>query len=63
MNRDPRRYPDPDAFDIFSDPRQHISFGGGPHMCLGMHLARLETRLLPMRDHHLYVHGLSKNKF
>src|SRR5579864_1089380 len=45
-NRDPRRYPDPDAFDIFRDPRQHISFGNGPHMCLGMHLARLETRVL-----------------
>ncbi|HEX4657376.1 MAG TPA: cytochrome P450 [Streptosporangiaceae bacterium] len=45
-NRDPRRYPDPDAFDIFRDPRQHISFGDGPHMCLGMHLARLETRVL-----------------
>jgi cytochrome P450 len=45
-NRDPRRYRDPDAFDIFRDPRQHISFGDGPHMCLGMHLARLETRVL-----------------
>jgi cytochrome P450 len=45
-NRDPRRYPDPDAFDIFRDPKQHISFGDGPHMCLGMHLARLETRVL-----------------
>jgi cytochrome P450 len=45
-NRDPRRYRDPDAFDIFRDPGQHISFGTGPHMCLGMHLARLETRVL-----------------
>jgi cytochrome P450 len=45
-NRDPRRYPDPDSFDIFRDARQHISFGNGPHMCLGMHLARLETRVL-----------------
>jgi cytochrome P450 len=45
-NRDPRRYPDPDAFDIFREPGQHISFGDGPHMCLGMHLARLETRVL-----------------
>jgi len=45
-NRDPRRYPDPDAFDIFRDRGQHISFGDGPHMCLGMHLARLETRVL-----------------
>lgn len=45
-NRDPARYPDPDAFNIFREPRQHISFGAGPHMCLGMHLARLETRIL-----------------
>jgi cytochrome P450 len=45
-NRDPARYRDPDAFDIFRDPKQHISFGDGPHTCLGMHLARLETRIL-----------------
>jgi cytochrome P450 len=45
-NRDPARYADPDAFDIFRDPGQHISFGHGPHRCLGMHLARLETRVL-----------------
>jgi cytochrome P450 len=70
-NRDPRRYPDPDVFDIFRDPKQHISFGDGPHMCLGMHLARLETRVLLNavldRLHHLrldpaaedpHIHGL-----
>ncbi len=45
-NRDPGRYPSPDTFDIFRKRRQHISFGTGPHMCLGMHLARLETRVL-----------------
>ncbi len=45
-NRDPARYRDPDAFDIFRDPKQHISFGDGPHTCLGMHLARLETQVL-----------------
>ena len=45
-NRDPGRYSDPDAFDIFRDPKQHISFGDGPHRCLGMHLARLETQVL-----------------
>ena len=45
-NRDPARYSDPDAFDIFRDPTQHISFGDGPHRCLGMHLARLETSVL-----------------
>ncbi len=45
-NRDPQRHPDPDTFDIFRDRGQHISFGTGPHMCLGMHLARLETHVL-----------------
>ncbi len=43
-NRDPEAYPDPESFDIFRDPKQHLSFGTGPHLCLGMHLARLETR-------------------
>jgi cytochrome P450 len=45
-NRDPGRYPDPDAFDIFREDKQHMSFGDGAHKCLGMHLARLETRVL-----------------
>jgi cytochrome P450 len=44
-NRDENHYPNPDRFDIFRDPKQHISFGTGPHMCLGMHLARMETRV------------------
>ena len=44
-NRDESRYDDPDRFDIFRDPKQHIAFGYGPHMCLGMHLARMETRV------------------
>jgi cytochrome P450 len=45
-NRDPGRYPDPDVFDIFRDDKQHMSFGDGAHKCLGMHLARLEMRVL-----------------
>lgn len=44
-NRDDTRYRDPDLFDIFRDPQQHVAFGFGPHMCLGMHLARMETRV------------------
>jgi cytochrome P450 len=44
-NRDETRYQRPDEFDIFRDPKQHIAFGFGPHMCLGMHLARMETRV------------------
>jgi cytochrome P450 len=45
-NRDPERYAKPDAFDIFRDGTQHMTFGDGPHKCLGMHLARLEMRVL-----------------
>jgi cytochrome P450 len=44
-NRDPAVYPAPETFDIFRDPKQHMSFGTGPHLCLGMHLARMETRI------------------
>jgi cytochrome P450 len=45
-NRDEARYPNPDRFDIFrEDPRPHISFGHGPHVCLGLHLARIEMRV------------------
>jgi cytochrome P450 len=42
-NRDEARYDDPDRFDIFRQPHQHVTFGWGPHMCIGMHLARMET--------------------
>jgi cytochrome P450 len=44
-NHDPRYWDDPDSFDIFRPPRQAAIFGFGPHMCLGMHLARMEVRV------------------
>jgi cytochrome P450 len=44
-NRDERRYRDPERFDIHRPPAPHVSFGSGPHMCLGMNLARMESRL------------------
>ncbi|ORV60603.1 cytochrome [Mycobacterium europaeum] len=43
-NRQEDRYPDPDTFDIFRSPRAHLGWGHGVHVCLGMHLARLEMR-------------------
>jgi cholest-4-en-3-one 26-monooxygenase len=46
-NRDEDVFHDPYAFDIGRDPNPHIGFGGGgPHFCLGSHLARLELRVL-----------------
>ena len=45
-NRDPARWPDPDRFDVFRAQRPHIAFAVGPHVCLGMHLARMETRVV-----------------
>lgn len=45
-NRDERRYPDPDSFDIDRDARDQLAWGTGAHMCAGMHLARLEMEIL-----------------
>jgi cytochrome P450 len=42
-NRDPLHYPDPDRFDPRRTNIAHLTFGAGPHVCLGMHLARMES--------------------
>ena len=46
-NRDEEIFPDPYRFDVTRSPNDHVTFGpGGPHFCLGAHLARLETKIL-----------------
>jgi len=45
-NRDPRKYDKPDTFSVTRDVHDHVGFGQGVHMCMGMHLARREMILL-----------------
>lgn len=45
-NHDEVRWDDPERFDIFRLRKPHIGFAHGPHMCLGMHLARMETQVV-----------------
>jgi cytochrome P450 len=45
-NADERVFDDPMRFDVRRDPNPHLSFGAGPHLCLGASLARLEIRLV-----------------
>jgi cytochrome P450 len=46
-NRDEDVFENPDTFDITRDPNPHVAFGaGGPHLCLGMHVARVELAVM-----------------
>jgi cytochrome P450 len=45
-NRDEAVFDDPFSFDIERSPNRHLAFGYGPHICLGLHLARMEMRVL-----------------
>jgi cytochrome P450 len=50
--RDPRRFEEPDAFDLDRQPAPPLMFGNGPYSCLGQHLARMEV--------HALLHALAK---
>ena len=45
-NRDPRRWPNPEVFDIQRPQAYHVGFGFGIHQCLGQMVARMEGRLI-----------------
>jgi cytochrome P450 len=45
-NRDERVFADPDRLDLSRAPNPHVSFGDGPHVCMGAHFARLQLRVL-----------------
>jgi cytochrome P450 len=50
-NTDPAEFPEPEVVDFTRNPNRHRAFGGGPHRCLGSHLARLELRVA-LREFH-----------
>jgi cytochrome P450 len=50
-NTDPAEFPDPERVDFNRNPNRHRAFGGGPHRCLGSHLARMELRVA-LREFH-----------
>ncbi len=45
-NHDPAQFDNPRRFDAARNPNRHLAFGAGAHQCLGLHLARLEMRIL-----------------
>lgn len=66
-NRDARKYPDPDVYDIDRNPQGHLGFGVGKHFCLGTQMARLVTEVAMRRflsripQFHLTVDALQWN--
>jgi cytochrome P450 len=66
-NRDGRKFPDPDRYDIDRRPQGHLGFGSGKHFCLGSQMARLVTQVAMQRflarvpDYHLTVDKLAWN--
>jgi cytochrome P450 len=45
-NHDPAQFEEPRKFDSTREHNRHLAFGAGGHQCLGLHLARLEMRIL-----------------
>jgi cytochrome P450 len=43
---DPKKFPNPETFDLNREDKTHIAFGAGPHRCLGSHLARVEMQII-----------------
>jgi hypothetical protein len=66
-NRDGRKFPDPDIFDVERRPQGHLGFGSGKHFCLGSQMARLVTEVAMRRflervpDYHLTVDRIAWN--
>ena len=66
-NRDWRKFPDPDVYDIERRPHGHLGFGAGKHFCLGSQMARLVTEVAMKRflervpDYHLTTPALAWN--
>ncbi|MCZ4271788.1 cytochrome P450 [Maritalea porphyrae] len=44
-NRDPSQFEDPDELKLMRRPNRHLAFAGGPHLCVGFSLARMEGRI------------------
>jgi cytochrome P450 len=43
---DPKKFPNPEVYDMNREDKTHIAFGAGPHRCLGSHLARVEMQII-----------------
>lgn len=65
-NRDPRKWSDPDKFDVNRILIGHMAFGDGPHVCLGQNIARLEAdcilSTLAKRYRKIELNGEPKHK-
>lgn len=44
-NRDPKKFPNPNKFDLSRDTRGYMTFGGGPHFCMGSYLSKFEAAI------------------